>query len=167
MESYTVVLRNETQSKESPIAKSDSPGRTQSVQSYSSGQMRAQTALKALVAYDKFVAPFVEQAIQQQVSTIELRTGSKELQQRVEFGLGIAKQAGGIATSFLTGYAIGNLPGAIVGTLISGLTTALNYANKAQTLKLEQNLENVTLRGLNVRAGGYAPSYAGSRGRTQ
>lgn len=127
------------------------------------GQQRADKIVKALVAYDKYAAPFVESVVQHQVGTINLRTGAEELQQRVEFGLGIAKQVGGLATSVLTGYAIGNLPGAIIGGLISGITTVINYANKADTLRMEQNLESISLRGMNVRAGGYAPSYGASR----
>ena len=161
----TIIIRieNGAKTKKSPIANSSD----KSEHKYTTGQLRAQSASKALVAYDKFVAPFIETAIHQQVSTIELRTGASELQQRIEFGLGVAKQAGGLVTSVLAGFAVGNLPGAIIGGLISGITTVINYANKVRTLRLEENLESITLRGLNTRAGGYSPTSIGSRDRAQ
>lgn len=161
--SYRIIIQNGTQSKRSPVAKSESSAESQ----YSKGQLRAQTALKAMVAFDKYVGPFVEQAISYSVGTIELRTGAQELQQRVEFGLNIAKQAGGILTSALAGYAMGNLPGALIGAIISVGTTALNYANRERTIKVQGSLESITQRGLTARSGGYAPTSIQSRSRTQ
>lgn len=160
---WVIRIENKAQSRRSPIA-NDTQG---SDSKYTSGQLRAQGALKALVAIDKFAAPFVEQAIQYQVGTINLRTGAAELQQRVEFGLSLAKSAAGIGTGLLAGYAVGNVPGAIIGTLISGVTTVMNYANRAKTIRTEADLESITLRGLNNRAGGYPPTSIGSRSATQ
>jgi len=160
---YIIILKNETGATDSPVA--GNSGNSES--KYTVGQKRAQSVVKALVAYDKYAAPFIESAIRYQVSTIELRTGATELQQRTEFVLGVAKQAGNLATSILTGYAIGNLPGAIIGGLISVGTTAINYANRQRTIQTQASLEGITLRGMNVRAGGYAPSYGASRSGTQ
>lgn len=160
---YVIILKNEARTQKSPVANSSE----KSEQKYTSGQLKAQGAIKALVAYDKYAAPFVEGIVQHGVGTIELRTGAAELQQKIEFGLNMAKTAGGLVTSALTGYAIGNLPGALIGVLISGVTTAINYANRRDTIRLEQNLENITLRGMNVRAGGYMPISIASRSRTQ
>lgn len=155
---YVIVLKNEAREKKQPVANTPQ---------YSSGQMGAQVAVKALVAYNKFGAPFVDQIVQRNVGTIALRTGASELQERTEFALGIAKSTGGLLTSILTGYAIGNAPGAIVGALVSLGTTAFGYINKIQALQHEQNLENISLRGLNERAGEYPPTSIGSRSRTQ
>jgi hypothetical protein len=160
---YVIIIKNQARTQKSPVANSSE----KSEPKYTEGQLKAQGLIKALVAYDKYAAPFVENIVQRNVGTIELRTGAEELQQKVEFGLSIAKTAGGIITSALTGYAIGNLPGALIGTLISGVTTVMNYANRANTLRLEQNLEDIALRGMNVRAGGYMPTSIGSRSRTQ
>ena len=165
---YVIRIENGTSGGgDSPIAGNTSSSSSSSSggnkKTYTQGQKNAQTALKALVAYDKFVKPFVDQAIQHQVSTIELRTGSAELQQKVEFGLGIAQSVGGILQGALAGYAVGNLPGALIGTLVSVGTTVMNYANQADKIRMQQSLENITLRGMNVRAGGYAPAYGASR----
>lgn len=161
---YRIVLENSTQSKNSPVANLSS---SLSEPKYTTGQLRTQTALKAIVAYDKYVAPFVEQAIQYQVSTIELRTGARELQQRVEFGLSITKSAVGIVSSVATGYAMGNLPGAVIAGIISIGTTAMNYANRERTIRTQGSLESITQQGYALRAGGYAPTSIQSRSRTQ
>lgn len=157
---HQIIIKNETKSGgNSPLAGSSDKSESK----YTAGQTGAQNVIKAVVAYDKFVAPFVEQAIQTKVNTIELRTGSAELQQRVQFGLSVAKSTGGILSSLLTGYAIGKLPGAVIGATIGIATTVMNYSNKAKVIGYQKNLESITLRGMNVRAGGYAPSYGASR----
>lgn len=160
---YTIKITNNTKAvKNGPVANSTS----ESAQNPETGQTNAHDALTAIVAIDKFAMPFVEQSINYQVSTISLRTGASELQQRVQFGLNVAKQAIGIGATLITGFATGN-PLLIVGGLISATTTAINYANQAQTIKTESDLENITRRGLNVRAGGYAPAYGASRTASQ
>ena len=64
---YVIVLKNEAREKKQPVANTPQ---------YSSGQMGAQVAVKALVAYNKFGAPFVDQIVQRNVGTIALRTGA-------------------------------------------------------------------------------------------
>ncbi len=160
---YSIVIENNTQSKESPVAKSESSTAPQ----YSKGQLRTQSALKAMVAIDKYVAPFVEQAISYEVGTIELRTGAAELQQRIEFGLSVAKSAVGFVSSIAIGAATGNLPGAIIAGVMSIGTTAMNYANNARRIRVQSSLESITQRGYASRAGGYAPTSIQSRSKTQ
>ena len=162
---FVIWIKNGTQGRASPVA--GGIGSDDNKPKYTNGQLRAQGALKAMVAYDKFAAPFVESAINYRVSSISLRTGSSELQERVEFGMSAAKSAIGLVSSVVSGYAVGNLPGAIIGGLISVGTTAMNYAQKVKTIRLQGLLENASLRGINARSGGYAPTSAGSRGAKQ
>lgn len=162
---YEIVIKNSTggSTSNSPIANGSSH---QEQKPTSDSKTNSSDSLTALLAADRFVMPFVEQAINYEVSTISLRTGSSELQQRVQFGLNVAKQAIGIGTTLITGFATGN-PLLIVAGLISATTTAINYANQARTIKTESDLEHITRRGLNVRAGGYAPAYGASRTASQ
>lgn len=156
---YVIRLENATKQNNSPIANGSSNDDNADPKR---GKKDANGVLKALVAVDRYAEPFINAAIQQHVSTIELRTGASEHQQRVEQTLGLAKQAVGISTTLITGFATMN-PLLIVGGLVSAATAVINYNNKAKKLQMAQNLENISLRGMNVRAGGYAPSYSASR----
>ena len=165
---YVIKIQNETSGKKSPIAGSNNSGSSKSEKAQATvGQERAQSALKAIVAYNKFIAPFVDSAVERELGTIELRTGASELQQRVNFGRSIAKQVGGLATSVIAGYAVGNLPGAIIGGLISVATTAMNYSNRQNVLNLNRNLEDITISGRNIRAGGSISTFKSSRETVQ
>lgn len=159
---YSIVVKWETaESNDTPVA-----GQNGGQSSENSGSSKP-TWVKGLVAYNSYVKPFVSAAINHQIQTISLRTGADEQQQRIQFAYDIGKQAVGIIENIAVGAAIGSLPGALIGATLGVATTLINYANRANTLRYEQNLESVTLRGMNVRAGGYTPSYAASRSRTQ
>ena len=165
---YTITLRNET------VGGADSPvagGSGQSEDTTPSTPQETPAAnigvAKGLIAVTTFVKPFVEQAVNHQISTISLRTGSQEQQQRIQFAYNVGKQALGIMASTAMGFAVGNVPGAIIGALTSITTTVMSYAYKADVIDLEHDLESITLGGMKVRAGGYAPSYSGSRSGRQ
>lgn len=156
---FVIRIENATKQTNSPIA---NRAANNDDADPASGKKDANGVLKAIVAVDKYAEPFINAAIQQHVSTIELRTGASEHQQRVEQTLNLAKQAVGIGTTLVTGFATMN-PLLIVGGIVSAATTAINYANKAKKIQMQQSLESISLRGMNVRAGGYAPSYSASR----
>lgn len=159
---YTVTL----QYKGEYADKTSSPIAGQTGQSVPSGEKSnasAKAVVKSLVSYTAYVKPFIEASINQHIQTIALRTGATEHQQRVQFAYDVGKQAVGIVASIGIGFAVGNVAGALTGAVMSITTTAMNYANKARTLQYEQNLEDISLRGMLVRSGGYAPSYGGSR----
>ncbi len=160
---YSLTIRVESDGEtQSPIA-----GHSNAMQQTSTETLTPKKAVKALVSFKAFVKPFVKPFVDQHIQTISLRTGATEAQQRIQFAYNVAEQAVGIGENILIGLAVGNLPGALIGAGVGIISTVINYANQAEKLRLEQNLENISLRGMNVRAGGYAPSYAGSRSRAQ
>lgn len=159
---YTITLR-----REGGEVDDDSPVAGSTKESTAKGNATAKALVKGMIAYNTYVKPFVQPIIEQQIGTISLRTGASEQQQRIQFAYEIAQSVVGIGTSIVSGFAVGNVPGAVVGAVIGVASTVINYANKAQKIQYEQNLEDVSLRGLSVRAGGYAPGYSGSRGRNQ
>lgn len=161
---YTLTIQLSSDgSAQSPIAGQSN----QSQKGGSDSGFTAKKAVKALVSFNNFVKPFAQPIADGYIQTISLRTGAQEAQERIQFAYQIGEQAVGIGTSIITGLIVGNLPGALIGAGVGILTTALNYANKAERVGLERSLESISLRGMNVRAGGYAPSYAGSRSNTQ
>ena len=164
---YTIILKNGTGGGNSPLAGSGGAGTSSGNQQVSAGRQRAQDAVKVIVAYDKFVEPFVNQIVSHQVGTIQLRTGAAELQQRVEFGMNVAKSAAGLGASILTGYAVGNVPGAIIGGLISVGTQLLGLSNRSKEIQMNKDLEDISIMGMDIRAGGNVASFSQSRGTRQ
>lgn len=112
----------------------------------------AKTFAKGLVAYHTLKS-YTDQIVSHHVSTVELRTGSRELQERANFMLDITQKSIGIAESVLSGAMVGGIGGAAVGLLIGFAHTAISYQQKQQTLDLQETLENQTLRMNYIRAG--------------
>lgn len=165
--SYTITLKNETQSEQAernPIA--GSGAQTQNGDSGGVASWRKGVA-KGIVTFNTYVKPFVDQLVTQQISTITLRTGAEELQEKAEFAYSAIKAGVGLIESVLIGGLVGNLPGAVIGGLMSISTTAISYANKAQTLNLQRSVESMSLRNMEIRAGGSLATFSGSRGRSQ
>jgi len=161
---YTLTIQMGSEGgSQSPIAGQSN----QAQETPSEGGFTAQTAVEALVSFKAFVEPIVQPMVDGYIQTISLRTGSQEAQDRIQFAYKVGAQVKNFTKNIVMGFVVGNIPGAIAGAVTSVFSTALNYAKESRRLSYEQSLESVTLRGMNVRAGGYAPSYAGSRSRTQ
>jgi uncharacterized membrane protein len=92
----------------------------------------------------------VDQIVQHNNSLIEIRTGSKELQQRTSFiynttsGFVSGDLSGAMTGLVLTG---GNPAGAAVGALVGfvqqGASMAINYLKQADILREQRNLETM------------------------
>lgn len=161
---YTLTIRIDADgSSQNPIAGQNN----QTKDAPSESNKNAKTIIKGLVSFNAFVKPLVQPMIDGYMQTVSLRTGSQEAQDRLQFAYNVGEQAVGIISTIAMGAIVGNLPGALLAAGTSIFGAAMNYANKAEKMRLEHNLESITLRGMNVRAGGYAPSYAGSRSRPQ
>lgn len=120
----------------------------------------AQKLLKQVFGY-KAVKSFATQALGHRVSTVQLRTGSHEAQQRANFSYQIGQQALGIAETIAIGAATGGLAGAAVGLVLGLVHTAIDWNNKADTLRLQNQLEQNAQLAAAQRA-----TYSGSRYQT-
>lgn len=156
-ETYKIVIKNET-AKGSSKAVAGSKTAEEPAETSNS-----QNLVKGLVAYNKYVKPFAKQAIQHQINTVELRTGSAELQQRISFGYEIASTVIGIGENIAVGAAIGNLPGAIIGAVMGIASWGIGVMNRQDTINLQRVNEDASLRLMNVRAGGAISTYSKSR----
>lgn len=164
MSDYNIYIRKETADTRSPIA---GDGTAPSGTSGSGGSGRGSTLVKPLIAYNHYIKPFANQIVNQRVSTVELRTGAQEYEQRLSYQIQVAEKVGGFVSSVLIGGALGNLPGAIIGGAMSVATTALDIMGKYNRLELERNVEDVGLHYVNMRAGGSLASYIQSRKHNQ
>lgn len=115
-------------------------------------------ALKKVVSYG-FAKSLIVKAVNHEVSLVELRTGSNELQQRADLYNGIRQQAFGIVEMAVLGGGIGGIGGAVVGATVGLLNTVIGIAQRQDTINLQRNVENISLQRQYVRAGA-----RGSRG---
>ena len=164
--SFTIVDNTSDDTSSNPIAGSNQP--SQGTSGTESGGINAGKGIaKGLIFVDRFVEPFVDQIVTQQISTINLRTGASEQQQRIEFGYQIGKSIYGVVKNVAIGALTGGWVGVVAGLGLSAISSFINYENKAQQLNWQGQLEDVSLRGMTIRAGGYLPSYSGSRSGAQ
>lgn len=118
-------------------------------------EKRAEGAMKAMqgmVSYAS-VRAFANNLISYEISQVELRTGAREYEQKLRFGYETANKLLNIGTATVMGASMGGAIGAVVGFLGSTFYTALGYMQNANTLRTQQNLENVSIGMANVRAG--------------
>lgn len=110
-------------------------------------------SLVGAIAVYKKAKTFVDAQISHRISTISLRTGQVEAQQRTEFAYGVAQKSLGFVESVAFGAITGNIPGAIIGGVMSLMSMLQSYINKAEKLTLEKQEESIRLSLRNRRTG--------------
>ena len=150
---YEFILKNETadsESEPSAVAGSEAGKEPKKEKKQLSN---AQIGIgKGLVAYN-MAKPWINQVVSHNISLVELRTGSREAQQRRQFHYEIASKVMGFGESVLAGFAIGNVPGAIIAGLTSLGHTAITYAQREETINVQRNVEAQTIQRNYIRAG--------------
>lgn len=154
MATYEFILRNGSGASddtyESPIADEERQANKQRQKELEGRRVLAQQ----IIAVDRFVEPFIAQAIQHEVSLVSLKTGNAERQARAEFNYKVASQMWGIGKSIGIGAVVGGGLGAVVGAFTGVVNTAIGYTYKRDTLNKERQLEGMSLSLANARAGG-------------
>ena len=103
----------------------------------------AEKLLKKVIGYQR-IKSVATNAIGYQVSTVQLRTGSTEAQQRASFAYSVGMQAFNIGESIAVGAMTGGWIGAAIGAVLSVADTAMSYAYKQNTINIQKQLENTT-----------------------
>lgn len=161
MSKYEIIIKDETVSKKkSPIA--DNGNDSNTVDTEKEALKARQETVGAYFAVKRVVSPFISQAINYGVSTIAVRTGANEQQQRVQFAVDMGSKALGFAESIAIGAAVGGVWGAIGGALMSVATTVTGIALNQAKIDLNRSVEGNSLVLMNIRAGG-SPASNGSR----
>lgn len=112
----------------------------------------AEKAMKKMVSYAA-VRGFANTLISYEISQVNLRTGASEYEQRLRTGYQFANQGINIITTTAIGAASGGPIGAVAGFLGSTLYTAIGYAQKENTLRTQENLENISIGMASIHAG--------------
>lgn len=109
----------------------------------------AKNAVKSIVTYGT-AAAVADKLVSYEISTVSLRTGATEYEQKLQFGYSMAKQT---LLPLAVGAATGGLPGAIIGGLWSFTMQGISWAQNAQTIDYNKTLENISIGFANTRAG--------------
>lgn len=112
----------------------------------------AANAVKGLVSFSA-VRAFANNLISYEISQVELRTGAREYEQKLRFGYEVTNKVMNIGMATVAGAMTGGVIGAAVGFIGSTFYTALGYMQNANTLRTQQNLEDVSIGMANLRAG--------------
>lgn len=169
---YEIIIRHDTANggnAKSPIAgngaqATDTTAQQGGTPAISAGRV---AAAKSIFFANSYIMPFVDKMVTQKISTVALRTGAQELEDRMSFAYQVGKQAFGFVESVAVGALVGNLPGAIIGGAMSLALTAVEYSNRQQKIDLQHSVEDVGLRYINARAGGSVASFSASRFKNQ
>lgn len=151
---YTITIKIDGESSarsQSPIAGSTKQSDTEEVKKYSF-EKDASGALKKLVSY-KAVKSFATQIVNHEISQVELRTGSRELQDRATFINETVQRGLGIVEGVALGAVAGGPIGAVIGALVGVTHTAISYAQRQDTLNLQRSIENASIQMNYIRAG--------------
>jgi hypothetical protein len=160
MATYEFIIKKQGGgSSKSPVAGDEKSTDTEKGQGLLSKD-GAKKFAQGMVAY-KTVKSFATQIINHEVSMVELRTGSKELQERANFTNQLVQQGVGILESMVAGAMVGGIVGAVVGTALSVTHTAIGYAQAQNRIDTQRTLENNSIQMNYIRAGA-----RGSRGDT-
>ena len=158
MADYEIVIKDDTVTKKSPIAQ-----KTQSESVQDTGRAKAKENVAEYFAFKRIVSPFVRMGIEYGNSTVSIRTGRTEKQQRMQFAYSVGSKAFGIVENIAIGAAVGGLWGAVAGAVMSTVTTVAGYAINQAKINLSAASENISIGLINARAGGNVAATSGSR----
>lgn len=141
---------------ESAVAGSKTPSPKKSIEDTGGilSKDGAKNYLAGMVAW-RTVKPYLTQVINHEVSLVELRTGSRELQNRANFVNQMVQQSVNTLEMVATGALVGGGAGAFVGLATSLVHTGISYMQASNKIELQKTLENRSIEMQVIRASAY------------
>ena len=164
MAEYEIVIRNETAQESAGAPVSGEKGAEYSVRPHIATDTGGATSearravqskpsdTKPLISA-KTIVPFITSAIDFQISTAEMRTGSTEYQQRLELARRVTGEVVSAGTSIAAGAATAGPAGAAVAATLELLKWVSELAQNAERIALQREIESESLTELTRRAG--------------
>ncbi len=153
----TIIIKTEGGSK-SPVAGSKKTDEEKYREKWNNS---LEKGLKGLVSYSA-VSSTADNLITYEINQVELRTGAREMEQRMQTVYNFGKKALNTTVALGIGLATGNFPLVAIGAVTSVFNSAISIAQKQRTIDTQQTVENVSINMQNERAG-----VQGRRGTTQ
>ena len=144
---YILRITNET-SKEVGEKVGGSGGVKKTAQGSAGGEKnkketKAKAALQTFAGIN-VVKSFALPVISHRVSTVQLRTGSREAQQRSTMLFTIGQKTFSAAESVAAGFVIGGGAGALAGLALSAIHTAMDFSLSVDRLNTQKQLEDIS-----------------------
>lgn len=153
----TIIIKTEGGSK-SPVSGSKKTDEEKYREKWNNS---LEKGLKGLVSYTA-VSSTADNLITYEINQVELRTGAREMEQRMQTVYNFGKKALNTTVALGIGLATGNFPLVAIGAVTSVFNSAISIAQKQRTIDTQQTVENVSINMQNERAG-----VQGRRGTTQ
>lgn len=153
----TIIIKTEGGSK-SPVSGSKKTDEEKYQEKWNNS---LEKGLKGLVSYSA-VSSTADNLITYEINQVELRTGAREMEQRMQTVYNFGKKALNTTVALGIGLATGNFPLVAIGAVTSVFNSAISIAQKQRTIDTQQTVENVSINMQNERAG-----VQGRRGTTQ
>ena len=109
----------------------------------------AKTAAQKIVSVGT-AAAVADKLISYEISSVSLRTGATEYEQKLSYAYSTIKST---ALPLVMGAVTGGLPGALIGGLFSLAMQGITWAQNAQTISYNKQLENISMGMASMRAG--------------
>lgn len=153
----TIIIKTEGGSK-SPVSGSKKTDEEKYREKWNNS---LEKGLKGLVSYSA-ASSTADNLITYEINQVELRTGAREMEQRMQTVYNFGKKALNTTVALGIGLATGNFPLVAIGAVTSVFNSAISIAQKQRTIDTQQTVENVSINMQNERAG-----VQGRRGTTQ
>ena len=144
----TIIIKTEGGSK-SPVSGSKKTDEEKYQEKWNNS---LEKGLKGLVSYSA-VSSTADNLITYEINQVELRTGAREMEQRMQTVYNFGKKALNTTVALGIGLATGNFPLVAIGAVTSVFNSAISIAQKQRTIDTQQTVENVSINMQNERAG--------------
>ncbi len=162
----TIKLDSGSEGGSEPVASPTGGAREQDPGEGSSGMTGVGSALKRLIAPAALVH-YANKFAQNEISTVEMRTGAREYEQKLQFGMQAANAFVGLGMSAMTGAAVGGPVGAAVSAGLYAVVFAVNktidYTQSVRELNIKEKREDISTGLARLRAGAISPIANGGR----
>lgn len=170
--SYRLVIDvSALEEKKSVVAKSNGTGAGSGTAGKSDGadlqgtmskvEKNAGKAVLGMVSYAT-ASSFADRLITNELSVVELSTGAREYEQRLQFGYSVGKTAVNAAVALGVGIGTGTWPIVLAGLAVAGVGKLMEINQNTRRLNMSENLEDISIGFANTRAG-----VSGRRGQNQ
>lgn len=146
-EQYEIVIRNETKGNKTPVTSQPYTNGDSSVavpisKKTTDSSGNNQNALASAIIAANVIKPYVQQAVSFGISQVEMKTGSAELQRKLNAYNQIGSSAVSIVAAGVIGGPVGALTAAGAMAVSIGIETAINAVNIQNRKTIEaENLQ--------------------------
>lgn len=150
---YTITIKDATTSnRSSPVAGQGAPSSNENGSFNNSNEELKKGIVTGIVAFRK-VSPYISQIASNEINKVQLKTGSNRLQEKVNFAYQVGNSVLDLGESVAMGYAVGNVPGAIIGAVVSLSHKMINISSAQNAIDIQRANEQQSREMQYIRAG--------------